>query len=307
MRVLVTGSSGFVGSYLVKEFVANGYDVICSDINSENNTIEMNIMDYNSVHDVVKKYEPDLIVNSAGQADVGVSWKKPQHTFELNTIGFINIMEAVKHCEADTRIIGIGSSDEYGALKEKGINVTENIALNPVTPYGISKASMEHIAELYVKTYKMDICIARLFNLGGAGQSKGFIISDFSSGIAEIENGKKSFLSVGNLESSRDFTHVKDACRAIRLIGEKGYSGDVYNICSGITHKASEILEILLKLSNTKITIKQDESKLRPSDTPVICGNHDKITEHTGWIPKYEFKDIISDALGYWRSKYITG
>ena len=144
----------------------------------------------------------------------------------------------------------------------------------------------------------------RLFNLGGAGQAKGFMISDFASGIADIEAGKRDYLSVGNLESARDFTHVKDACRAIRMLAENGHTGEVYNICSGATHTAKEILDRMIGLSKVPIEVRQDTWRMRPSDTPVICGNHDKLTQHTGWKPILSFDEIIKDSLNYWRMHY---
>ena len=129
------------------------------------------------------------------------------------------------------------------------------------------------------------------------------MISDFASGIVEIEAGKREYLSVGNLTSARDFTHVKDACRAIRLLVEKGHAGEVYNICSGKTYMAQEVLDMLVSYAKTNINVVQDQAKMRPSDTPVICGNHDKLTDHTGWNPELGLEDIVIDTLKYWRNK----
>ena len=143
----------------------------------------------------------------------------------------------------------------------------------------------------------------RLFNLGGAGQAKGFMIPDFASGIAEIEAGLRDVLLVGNLESARDFTHVDDACRAMRLIAEKGHAGEVYNICSGKAYTAQEVVDRLITMSGRIIEVRQDPSRMRPSDTPVLRGNHDKLTAHTGWEPQKDLDAILADALAYWREK----
>ena len=110
-------------------------------------------------------------------------------------------------------------------------------------------------------------------------------------------------MSVGNLTSARDFTHVKDACRAVRLIVEKGHSGEVYNISSGVTHTAQEILDRLIAMANTPVEVRQDPAKMRPSDTPVVCGNHDKLTAHTGWEPELDLNEMLKDALDYWREQ----
>lgn len=303
MKALITGSSGFIGSHLTDELEENGYEVVRCDLKKTENTVAMDIMNLEMIQGVLEKYQPDVLINMAGQANVGLSWKKPQLTVQLNTVGLINILEAVRASNPNIRVIAVGSSDEYGSLEERGANVTEEIPVKPITPYAISKQAQELFAQLYVRSYGMDICMIRLFNLGGAGQAKGYIISDFSSGIAEIEAGKKEFMSVGNLESARDFTHVKDACRAVRLVAEKGHTGEVYNISSGVTHKAQEVLDKLVSMAKVPIDVRQDPARMRPSDTPVVCGNHDKLTSHTGWQPELGLDQILADALDYWRDK----
>ncbi len=303
MRALITGSAGFYGTHLCAELEENGYEVVRCDLREESGILAMDIMNLEMVQSVLQQNKPDIVVNMAGQANVGLSWKNPQLTVQLNTIGLINILEAIRIVNPQIRVIAIGSSDEYGNLKERGINVTEDMPISPITPYAISKQAQEQFAQLYVKNYGMQICMVRQFNLGGSGQAKGFMISDFASGIAEIEAGEKEYLSVGNLTSARDFTHVKDACRAIRLIAENGHAGEVYNICSGRTHTAEEVLNALIKMAKVRVDVRQDQTRMRPSDTPVICGNHNKLTEHTGWMPELGLEEILSDALDYWRMK----
>lgn len=303
MRALITGSAGFIGSHLTDEFAANGYEVICCDLYAADGTVPMDIMDRETVQAVIAQYRPDLIVNLAGQANVSLSWQKPQLTLELNTVGVINILEAVRAVDPKIRVITVGSSDEYGSLKENGVNVTESTPVKPMTPYAISKQAQELFSQLYVNAYGMNICMIRLFNLAGSGQNRGYMISDFASEVAAVEAGIKDCIAVGNLESSRDYTHVSDACRAIRLIGEKGRSGEVYNIASGNTYRAKEILELLLQKSAVRVSVAADPSRMRPSDTPVVCGNADKLRAHTGWAPVYTIDDILTDTLEYWRTK----
>lgn len=305
MKALITGSAGFYGAHLSAELEANGYEVVRCDLKESEDTVAMDIMNPEMIQSVLEKHQPDVIINMAGQANVGLSWKKPQFTVQLNTIGLINILEAVRAVNKVIKVIAIGSSDEYGNLREIGVNVTEDIPIKPITPYAISKQAQELFAQLYVNSYGMNICMIRQFNLGGAGQARGFMIPDFASGIVEIENGQKEYLSVGNLESARDFTHVKDACRAIRLIAEKGHAGEVYNICSGKTHTAQEILDRLIGMAKVSVKVVQDQARMRPSDTPVVCGNHDKLTKHTGWLPELGLDVILVDALNYWREQIL--
>ena len=301
MKALITGSKGFIGTHLSAELEANGYEVIKCDLAEGDGIVAMDIMNQAMIQGVLEKYQPDVLINMAGQANVGLSWKKPQLTLELNTIGLVNVLEAVRAVNSKIRVIAVGSSDEYGSLKDAGTNVTEDVPVKPITPYAISKQAQELFAQLYVNSYGMDIYMIRLFNLGGAGQMKGYLIADFASGIADVEAGKSEYMSVGNLSSARDFTHVKDACKAVRLIAEKGHSGEVYNICSGITHTAQEVLDKLIKMSKVEVKVVQDPARMRPSDTPLVCGNHDKLTNHTGWRPELDFDQMLEDALNYWR------
>lgn len=303
MKALITGSSGFIGSHLTAELEANGYEVVRCDLKETEDTVAMDIINPEMIQSVLEKYQPDVLINMAGQANVGLSWKKPQLTVQLNTIGLINILEAVRAVNPKIRVIAVGSSDEYGNLKEIGANVTEDIPVKPITPYAISKQAQELFAQLYVNAYDMNVCMIRLFNLGGAGQMKGYMIADFSSGVADVEAGRSGHMSVGNLSSARDFTHVKDACRAVRLIAEKGHKGEVYNICSGVTHTAQDVLDKLIGMATVDVKVVQDPARMRPSDTPVVCGNHEKLTAHTGWKPELGLDQILSDALDYWRGQ----
>lgn len=117
-----------------------------------------------------------------------------------------------------------------------------------------------------------------------------------------MERGEAPCLRVGNLTARRDFTHVRDIVRAYRLIAEKGRSGEVYNVGSGITYSAQEILNKLCALANCPIPVEQDPAKMRPSDTPVICCDHSKLTECTGWEQKISMDEILREVLNDWRN-----
>ena len=210
-------------------------------------------------------------------------------------------MEAVRVVGPACRMVMVGSSDQYGDLGAAGSKVTEDLATNPQTPYAVSKKAQEEMARVYVQAYGMNICMTRSFNHGGAGQRKGFLIPDFASGIVAVERGKAPCLRVGNLAARRDFTHVRDIVRAYRLIAEKGHSGEVYNVGSGITYSAQEILDKLCALANCQIPVEQDPARMRPSDTPVICCDHSKLTRDTGWEPEYSIEEILMQTITEWR------
>ena len=127
------------------------------------------------------------------------------------------------------------------------------------------------------------------------------MIPDFAAGIVRVELGLAPSLKVGNLSARRDFTHVRDVVRAYRLLAEKGDTGEVYNIGSGITYSAQEILNQLLSMAECRILVEQDPARMRPSDTPVICCNHAKLTAHTGWEPSCNLERILIDTLAWFR------
>lgn len=301
MKALVTGSLGFVGKYLRSELEENGYEVIGLDIRAGGNTLCVDLLDAQAVRAAVQSVAPDIIIHLAGQADVGASWRIPQKTFEINVLCAVNLMEAVRQTNPAIRMVLVGSSDQYGSLGENGAFVSETQLTDPQTPYAVSKKAQEDIAKVYAKAYGLNVCMTRSFNHGGAGQREGFMIPDFAAGIVRVEKGQAECLRVGNLDSRRDFTHVKDVVRAYRLLAEKGHPGEIYNVGSGRTYSAREILESLCQRATCAVSVEQDPNKMRPSDTPVICCNHEKLTAHTGWEPQYTMQDILSDTLAYYR------
>ncbi len=302
-KALITGSQGFVGKYLWQELAANAYTVVGLDRQPGAGCRRADLLDYEQVYEVLAEVQPDYLVHLAGQADVAKSWREPQLTFELNILGTINLLEALRAVCPQCRLLLIGSADEYGNLGEAGQNVTEDIPLRPQTPYAVSKKAQEELAFVYTAAYSLSVICTRSFNHGGAGQRPGFMIPDFASGIARIEKGLADKLLVGNLEARRDFTHVKDVVRAYRLLLERGRSGEIYNVGSGITYSAGEILDRLLAMAECAVKIEQDAARMRPSDAAVICCNNSKLRRDTGWQPEFSIEDILRDALADWRGR----
>ena len=305
-KALITGSEGFVGRYLRRELTDHGYDVTGVDIavsdEAEPKTvIKADLLDAQAVLAVIKEQRPDIIIHLAGQADVGRSWKIPAKTMEINVCAAINLMEAVRVVDKDIRIVLVGSSDEYGVLGERGENVSEDMPLRPTTPYAVSKQAQEQMAQIYVRAYGMNVCMTRSFNHGGAGQREGFAIPDFAAGMVRVERGLRDAMYVGNLESRRDFTHVKDVVRAYRLIAERGVPGRIYNVGSGEVSRMQDVLDRIIAMSTCRISVKQDPERMRPSDTPVVRCDHTLLTQDTGWEPRYTIDDIVKDTVEYYR------
>lgn len=301
MRALITGSQGFVGGYLRRELEQNGYEVIGLDICPGEQTVYADLLDAGRVAELIWELAPDAVFHLAGQANVAQSWKIPQKTVEINVIAAVNLMEAVRQAAPQAHVVMVGSSDQYGNLGEAGKLVSETTETRPQTPYAVSKKAQEEMAQVYARSYGLHICMTRSFNHGGAGQREGFLIPDFAAGVARVEKGLAKCLKVGNLASRRDFTHARDVVRAYRLISEKGRAGEVYNVGSGVTYSAREILDRLVAMAGCPIPVEQDPAKMRPSDTPVICCDRGKLTGDTGWEPDIPLDVILREVLDYFR------
>ena len=301
MKALITGSEGFVGRYLRGELASAGFEVTGVDLRAAEGTLAADLLDPEAAEAAVRAVTPDVIFHLAGQADVGRSWQVPQLTVQLNEIAALNLLEAMrKHCPGSAAVL-VGSSDQYGNLRENGVSVTEETPMQPMNPYAVSKVAQEQLGRAYARAYGLRICMTRSFNHGGAGQRTGFMIPDFARGIVRVERGEEETLSVGNLASRRDFTHVKDIVRAYRLIAEKGRPGEVYNVGSGTTWSAGEVLDRMTAMASCPIPVRQDPARMRPSDTPVICCDHSKLTRDTGWEPVLPLDEILRDTLTYYR------
>lgn len=307
MKALITGINGFVGKYLSQYLIDKGYEVygtiIEDDISMDNVKLyKMNLLNKEEVLNTIQDIKPDQVYHLAGQSAVGLSWKNPTLTIDVNVNGTINLLDSIRESELNSKVLIIGSSDEYGVIKPEDCPISEEHKLNPSSPYAISKVAQEEIAKLYVKAYNMNIIMVRAFNHIGPKQGKNFVVADFASKIAEIEKGAESIITVGNLESYRDFTDVRDIVCGYVMLMEKGGIGEIYNIGSGEPRKIRDILDILISLSDKDIKVKIDKDKLRPSDVPLIQCDNSKIKSHVGWNIKYDIVDTLKHTLDYWRN-----
>ena len=307
-KALITGMSGFVGHYLKEALGLKGYLVYGTCLSGEKyeqlpQYYAMNLLNKEQVVNVLSECQPDEIYHLAGQSSVALSWSKPTLTMDINVNGTINLLEAIKEFCPNTKVLIVGSSDEYGPVKKEDCPVNEEHPLNPVSPYGVSKMTQEKIAQIYAKAYGLNVVMVRPFNHIGAMQAKGFVVSDFASKVAAIEKGKiEPVLKVGNLHSYRDFTDVEDVVEAYIQILDKGISGEVYNVGSGKAIEIQEILNTLVSMSNAKIKVEVDDGLYRPVDVPLVVCDNIKLKQVTGWELKKELKNTLLETLNYWRN-----
>ena len=302
-KVLIIGANGFVGGYLIKEFLDNRYEVIGADKAEEfryDYPIKyecIDILDKSSIDNALKKNLPEYIINLAAISSVGLSWKIPQNTINVNVIGTINILESIKEFTPNTKILLIGSSEEY---IQKNEPLKEEDLLDANNPYGISKIAQENIAKMYKERFGLNIICTRSFNHTGIGQADDFAIPSFCKQVAEIEkSGTSGKIFVGNLSVYRDISDVEDIVKVYRKLLEEG-TEFIYNVGSGKSYKIEELLNYIISLSSQDIEIVTDNNKLRNVDTPYICCDNSKVSKY---FDGTDIKTTIKEMYEYYLEK----
>jgi GDP-4-dehydro-6-deoxy-D-mannose reductase len=312
----VTGVTGFAGSHLVDYMLTRGdseiYGIQRWRSRTENiehfagriTMLECDLRDATSTRDTLEKVRPDWIFHLAAQSFVPTSWIAPTESLTTNVLAQVNLFEAVRHLGLKCRIQIACSSEEYGLVYPDELPIRETNPLRPLSPYAVSKVAQDMLGYQYWMSWKLDCVRTRGFNHEGPRRGPVFVASDFAKQIADIEKGRKpAVLSVGNLESRRDFTDVRDMVRAYWLALEKCEPGEVYNICSGHDWSIQKVLDLLLAITKTKIEVRPDPARMRPSDVPVLLGDPSKFQRATGWKPTIPFEQTLRDMLEYWRGR----
>lgn len=287
-RVLVLGSNGFVGAYLADEFAANGYHVIGADIQSKpvnpdkfEGYFSFDLTNFDSIKHVVESSSADCIVNLAAISSVSASWDNPLLTYRVNAMGTLNLLEAVRKTSPDSKVLLVGSSEEYAVSNQP---LSEEDALNAGNPYGLSKTSAESIASLYSTSYGIKVYIARSFNHTGVGQSERFVIPGWCKQVADIQRlGHSGVIKVGNISVSRDISSVRDIVHGYRILLESDFSGIPFNFGSERSLSLSYLLDCIIDFSDFNIEVQVDQSKLRPADNPFILSDCSRARRLLNW------------------------
>ena len=315
-RILITGVTGFAGSHMVEYLLSrNDCEVHgiyrwrspldnIAHVLDKIRMVECDLRDASSTRDAIEKIRPDWIFHLAAQSFVPTSWSAPTESLTTNVLGQLNIYEAVRRLGLNCRIQIACSSEEYGMVYENELPIRETNPLRPLSPYAVSKVAQDMLAYQYWMSWKVDSVRTRGFNHEGPRRGPVFVASDFAKQVADIERGRRApVLSVGNLDSRRDFTDVRDMVKGYWLSLEKGEPGEVYNLCSGKDYSIRQVLDLLLAMTSTKIEVRQDPARMRPSDVPVLLGDGSKFEAATGWKPTIPFEQTLQDMLDYWRSR----
>lgn len=309
MKALVTGAAGFVGGYLINCLREDmQYQVAAAKRETEtlpvpaDQILSFDLLDGQSTRELLEAAQPDCIFHLAAQSSVALSWKDPWQTVDVNIKGTLNLLEAARALDKQPRILLIGSSEEYGHVREDELPVREENPVRPGNLYAATKVCQTQIGKIYADAYGMPIVMVRAFNHIGPGQSSQFVVADFCRQVAEFEKGlRPPVLRVGNLQARRDFTDVRDVVRAYALLMEKGSAGELYNVGSGRAIAIESILAILLQYAACEIVVERDPGKIRPLDMPVVQADIGKLARDTGWQPLQKIEDTIGETLEWWR------
>lgn len=316
MRVLITGVTGFVGSHLAEYVSDLGHEVAgtmrwrsqqqnLSDVRDRMQLYEADLRDSTATRKVMADFKPERIFHLAAQSFVHASWSAPAETLSTNVMCQVHLLEAMRETGLEeTRVQIAGSSEEYGEVHEGELPIKETNPLRPLSPYAVSKVAQDLLAFQYFKSYGTWVVRTRAFNHEGPRRGEVFVTSSFAKQIALAEQGKaQPYLDVGNLEARRDFTDVRDVVHAYWLALEKCEAGEVYNIGSGKTWRIQDVAEKLIQMAHVPIEIRQDPSRMRPSDVPVLQADTTKFRSATGWEPQIPFETTLKDTLEYWRER----
>ncbi len=314
VRALITGISGFVGSHLAEYLLEHTDWQAAGTVYGPEDNIEhlrdrlelypAELSELETVTSVIERAKPDYIFHLAAQPLVSLSRRDPWATLANNIRLQLNILEAVARLGSTTRILVVGSSEEYGLVQPDELPIKETNPLRPTSPYAVSKVAQDMLGLQYHLSHKLFTVRVRPFNHIGPRQRLGFVAPDFARQIAEAEAGLQGpVIQVGNLEPQRDFSDVRDVVRGYHLLITQGEPGEVYNLGSEQARSVRELLEKLMAMSKVPITIEQDPERLRPTDVPVMVSDSTKLREQTGWRPRISFEQSLQDVLDYWRER----
>jgi len=318
MRSFVTGISGFAGVYLATRLLDAGHAVFGA-AREPGSLAELHarygdrlpasavtigdIRDGTSLRAALSRAAPDVVFHLAGVAFVPHTVARPELAYEVNFLGSVELLAAVRDVAPRARVVLVTSGEIYGWLDgARDLPLVETQALRPLSPYSVAKAAADLAGFQFFRSQSLDVVRARPFNHTGPGQSARFVCSEFSRALAAAELGVgPKRLRVGNLDVERDFSDVRDVVRGYVALVEDGVSGEAYNLGSGVSTSVRTVLERLRALCRVSVEIETDPQKVRQSEIPRIAGSIAKIEAATGWRPEIALEQTLADLLDFWR------
>lgn len=297
MRVLITGAGGFVGQHLAVELAGHGFELVLFDqefpCHAPDSAIAVagDLTDAAAVSRVVADTRPAACVHMGALSFVPAGSVNPKLTFEVNLGGTINVLEAFRNRSRRAKILFISTAQVYGPTASGKVTL-EQTPLVPASLYAITKAAADQTTLVYSKDYGMHTMTVRPTNHTGPGQSNRFVVPSFVRQVKE----NTANISVGNMDSTRDFMDVRDVVRAYRLLLEKGKPGTAYNLSANRHIRIGDVLGKICELAGVQPRITVDPAKFRPTDSSPRLSTS-RLTGDTGWQPEIPFEQTLKDML----------
>jgi GDP-4-dehydro-6-deoxy-D-mannose reductase len=252
---------------------------------------------------VITSAAPDAICHLAAQSSVGASWSSPTATYEVNTLGALNVIEAALACTRPPRVLLVSSAEVYGRVRPEELPIREDHPFAPLSPYAASKAAAELIGVEAWLGRGLEVVRARPFNHTGPGQRPDFVVPALARQVAAAAASGTRVLETGNLDARRDISDVRDVVRAYRDLLDRGAPGQVYNVCRGEAVSIEDVARRLLALAGLDLEIVIDPARMRPADVPELRGAAGRVRAETGWVPSIPLDQTLADVLAYWQER----
>ena len=288
MRALITGGTGFAGRHLADHLTAAGDEVIAVA-----RATGTDLTDAESTRAAVQAAAPDVVYHLAAQAHVGRAWEDPAGTLAGNVAIATNLLEAIRAAAPGATVLMASSGEVYG--RPVALPMTEDMPLRPQNPYAVSKAATDLLGRFYADAHGLRVITARAFNHAGPGQDPLYAIASFARQAAIGDT-----VVTGNPDTRRDYTDVRDVVRAYRLLAEQGAAGEVYNVCSGRTASAGELVRALGAAHH-----EVDPDLVRANEVMEVRGSPEKLRAATGWEPEIPLEVTLRDTVAWWREQLL--
>lgn len=299
MTALITGASGFVGQHLEAHLRALGESPVVLPPT-------LDIADRRALSKALAAFssEPvDAIYHLAALAHVADSFDSSEEVFRVNAVGTLNLLESARNVLPQAKILYVSSSEVYGIVDPQRLPVDENGAVEPLSPYAVSKAAAEQICLQAFRAHSQKVLVVRPFNHIGPGQSDNYVVSALAKRVLVAKREGRKSIVVGNLSSKRDFTDVRDVVNAYRLLIELGTPGSIYNVCSGRSVSINELAMKMIELADVDLKLERDSDLVRDVEVSDIYGDCSKCHAELGWKPTVAIEQSLKDVLAWWRSR----
>ena len=311
-KIFITGILGSGGSYLAEHILKKNKNTkiygCYRNVNKHTykklrlknvKLYECDLNNYSKISKLLKKIKPDLVYHLASNADVRLSFDKPEEIIKNNNNITINLFHSLRKLSSNPLVVLCSTSELYGAVDSKS-KINEKFKINPENPYAVSKTFQDLLAQNYSSIFNMKLIITRMFTYINPRRTNLFA-SHWAKQIAQIEIGQKKYLHHGNLNSTRTVLDINDAMEAYWVTALKGKVGEIYNIGGTKRYRISVILKKLKDLSSTKIISKLDKKLLRKKDIKYQIPDSKKFIKDTGWKVKNNVEKSLRDLLDYQR------